>query len=197
MSVNFGTTWIAGAHPTQGYFETVYGSPSGQYAVASDTYNEVYKTSNYGQSWTKITLPASGAYIYNAAISANGQVILAADDGSDNIYESFDGGQTWAADPNIPAVSTWWTLAGSADMSRVIAINSNGTLYTSYNPALVAAASTPPAVSTASKHESPALDDPDTGYGMPQNNLVIDAFFIVGATSCVCGFLLAGSRKKI
>ncbi len=197
VSSDFGATWTPKGSNSHGFWESVSSAASGQYAVATDTYGEVYITSDYGATWAPQTVHAGG-FFYNAIISSNGQYLMAPDVNNNGfLYESFDGGNTWASDTNLGlgSASGWWTITASYDFSRVVATDDNGVDYTGFNAALFVSPSSPGSSSPTLSTPQKLPGNPDTGYGAPN-----DRYPYLLAASVVCvgfGLVIFGKNGHL
>ncbi|MFA5832700.1 MAG: T9SS type A sorting domain-containing protein [Bacteroidota bacterium] len=114
-----GNSWSAIGFYQQYVNDLAYG-PNGEIfaVVDNNNLNEIYKTTNNGVVWTKITTPfISGSSL---AVNKSGNIFL----GQDQMYRSTDGGTTWkglpVSFPNVtlmtesPRHELFFTAGGSA-----------------------------------------------------------------------------------
>jgi photosystem II stability/assembly factor-like uncharacterized protein len=209
VSNDYGSTWTqAESNSNQQSFESIYTVGTGQYAVATDFDNVIYLTTDYGSTWSTINTNNVLAGYSRAIISSNGQDLVASDgDNNGYVYESFDGGQNWSADSTIGTGSGnggWQAIAGSDDLSRLIATDNTGVDYLGYNSSLYV---TPPGNntnsnsttqnSTSKTSQQAAPSDPDTGYGTPHNaNRLSSYLLFLSIFSIVLGLIISNQPMK-
>lgn len=130
-SSDYGAHWTDQTNaPTGVAWNTVTSSASGQYlAAAIDGPGDIYTSNDYGAHWTDQTL-AGSHYWWKVVSSANGQYLVAAEDGG-GIYTSSDYGVHWTAQTNAPTSASWHSLAVSADGKYAVAGTYHQDFYTS------------------------------------------------------------------
>jgi photosystem II stability/assembly factor-like uncharacterized protein len=113
------TTWTASNAPTTLPWNCVCQSESGQYAfaVAKSSNNRIYRSTNYGLTWTQSNSAITSWY--NVAISSSGQYGLATLEASGGLYFSNDYGYNWS-ECTIPS----WFLSGGGGSSYNVSSNS-------------------------------------------------------------------------
>jgi|GEM_PF-1054748 len=79
------------------------------------------------------TTAAGSGQWWSAAISDNGQKIVAAPYASGFISSSLDGGATWTTNGNSSGTTAWYAVAGTPDGSTYFALNSQGAVRKSTN----------------------------------------------------------------
>jgi len=153
-STDWGTSWVQvdtdnkleGGRP---WGEAI--APDGSYMLACNGYNTAgdggaWKSTNGGVTWTSYAIPDPDGYNdpYNFDIDkSNAQHALASMHGSAIIWESQDGGQTWA-NRGSPAGSspyiffltstTWLAVPGWDDTTRTMRTTDSGTTWTAVSP---------------------------------------------------------------
>ena len=199
-SSDYGASFVkdtaAGVHSWYG----ISSSPDGKYWVAADdATNNVFISNDFGQTWVADPIAGAGS-MYAAMITSDGQTIIA-EDGNANgsIYESYDGGSSWTADAN-PGALGWFAIAGSADLSRIVASTDSSALYSGYNSALyvlpqtVPSQSYPTAPTVTTAATTPSA--PNTGFGMPsQTNPLILLTGIVATVLIALGLGLSSNQS--
>jgi photosystem II stability/assembly factor-like uncharacterized protein len=105
-------------------------SSSGQSIIAS-TASLLYKSSNYGQSWSALSnINLVGSWS-SVSISNDGTRIVATTN-SGYIYTSINGGTTWTISTSTADnPRAWQAIAISGDGSKAIAAVNPGQVYTS------------------------------------------------------------------
>jgi hypothetical protein len=83
------------------------------FAAPADPAGYIYKSTNYGATWTITSQTGS-----HVAVSADGSVVAASS--SSGLYLSFDGGVTWNIQSDAD-MGTWTSLAISSDGLRSVA----------------------------------------------------------------------------
>lgn len=195
VSSNHGTNWAPKQASSVNSWARVYSSSTGQYAVATNARNGVYLSVDYGATWNFVTIPSMSS-VYTAVISTDGKTILAADqDTNGYIYESYDGGQTWAQDTGLgPHADGYYSLGASYDTSRVTLINEDGGAYVGYNASLAPQQSTTP-TTTQPTTTTPSVKAPNTGFetisALPPSLSLCAGITFIGAA----GYLLKYSNK--
>jgi photosystem II stability/assembly factor-like uncharacterized protein/PKD repeat protein len=119
--------------------------------VSSTLYSgfiNVWKSTNGGSSWTKISTFSNTATMTQLAVSpANNQVIWAAKPGG--LYKSSDGGVTWATISSAPAGNisyiacsntdankAWITYSGFTNTNKVFQTNDQGATWTNLSASI-------------------------------------------------------------
>lgn len=121
-------TWTKTFSIPNGQFLSLVIGGSNLYLASVTT---VYKSVNEGLSWTPLSI--SGIrQITNVSCTQNGSVVAVADI-QGYLHISIDGGNTWHAIVDTPEnpLKGWGSIAFSQDGTRIIAIGSNGTYYSS------------------------------------------------------------------
>lgn len=112
-SLNSGSTWTDAAltfTPGEPAFSTVAGT---LYAVSQTGGNRgVWKSTNGGGSWTRLTLTPSSSQTLYLAHGTQGEALFVAEDR--RVHRSVDGGQTWAS-ADVLASGTITSLAVGPD----------------------------------------------------------------------------------
>ncbi len=122
MSSNAGVTWEITGLPTE-YWSSVSCSADAKTAIV--TAGDVYVSTNSGSTWA----PATGAYGWAAALSADGTKQVVVDLGavvSGAIYVSTNSGTNWRQVDSPAANGPWLSAAASADGSTFLAAGSAG-----------------------------------------------------------------------
>jgi cytoskeletal protein CcmA (bactofilin family) len=129
LSVDYGSTWT-NITTIPGIQYAASMSPDGRYMLLSNNDKEIYRSTNYGTSWTKIYTIGDGT-IYNACVSTTGQVITmyAIVGSAGQFYYSVNGGSTFTAIDISGNVSIQSNMAMSADGTYVLFGNNAGLLY--------------------------------------------------------------------
>jgi hypothetical protein len=127
----FGLNWsIVNQLPLGINYGTVAMSATGQYQTVGGNIGTIYYSSNYGQTWTPVTLAGN---ITSIAISASGQYQIICAFGTNGIYYSSTYGQTWATS-NAPTGNNWYQVCNSASGQYASACPYNNTfIYYSSN----------------------------------------------------------------
>jgi photosystem II stability/assembly factor-like uncharacterized protein len=136
-STNSGITWmLASPTPSSDLWHAAASSADGM-ILAAGSYGGLYISTNSGASWSLNTNAPQNVWYWSIACSADGVKMIAApyyDTSVGNpqlLYLSQDSGATWVA---TSAPSNHWTaVASSADGTKLIALPSNGPIYTSTN----------------------------------------------------------------
>jgi hypothetical protein len=125
VSQDSGATWVASgaSGPLQNRNQQVAVSPGGNEVVVTSANGgiPIFVSTDGGASWT-----SSGSFqaiAGPAAISANGQRIVAPGSGSASVFVSNNGGATWTTQSTPTLVST---LAASSDLASVYYGSSRG-----------------------------------------------------------------------
>jgi hypothetical protein len=129
-SSDYGFNWAASDVPSTVY-TCLAASLTGQYVVVGDNAGNLYKSSNYGVSYT--LLASSLSYIYAISISSDGQYFYAApNDGTGDIYL---GSGATVTTSNVGASILWYSIACDSTGAYVYAVgydgSNNGLLYSS------------------------------------------------------------------
>ncbi len=101
--------------------------------VDADLYGHglVFISSDRGQTWATSTIPQITGQWSGAAVSASGTTMLVtANSGSNFVYESDDGGASWAPQAGTGSFN-WSDAAVSADGTKRFAAPANGYIYVS------------------------------------------------------------------
>ena len=94
---NTGTMLFSGVSPNNPYGIAI--SETGQYVyLIVSNVAELYKSSNYGQTWTKLNISATGCFIKT---SANGQYVITSSYGASAPSYSTDYGNSWNTSSGI------------------------------------------------------------------------------------------------
>jgi photosystem II stability/assembly factor-like uncharacterized protein len=163
VSSDHGATWAPKQASSVNSWARVYGSSTGQYVVATNARDGIYLSTDYGATWNFVSIPLVSS-VYTAIISTDGQTILAADqDTNGYIYESYDGGQTWARDTTLGLhADGYYSLGASYDASRVTLIDEDGGAYVGYNASLAPQSPAPPTTQLLTATTS--VGAPNTGF---------------------------------
>ncbi|MEO6109755.1 MAG: prepilin-type N-terminal cleavage/methylation domain-containing protein [Candidatus Saccharimonadales bacterium] len=121
-STDSGATWTQ--RDSSRSWTNVASSADGTKLVAT-TYGFIYTSTDSGATWTQ---RASGQYWESIASSANGTILYA---GTSTVSMSTDSGVTWTVTSAPFAGSSWYTLAVSADGTKVVGGPNNNYVYTS------------------------------------------------------------------
>lgn len=95
-STNGGLTWgeISNSITEQGAWVTPYVMDNGNPSILYAAYNNLWKSTNRGNSWTKVSNLSSTATIRSLAVApTNNQIIYMANQST--LFKSVDGGNTW------------------------------------------------------------------------------------------------------
>ena len=134
-STDSGVNWNYKARPLLFGLHSLASSADGVKLIAGGA--SVFTSTNAGTTWAITGLPnlviyqPTNFYNYSVASSADGsKLVVAAFDGSSNIYTSADSGATWMT--NHPPGTNWSAIASSADGIKLLLANYYG-IYISSN----------------------------------------------------------------
>ena len=113
----------SGKKSKQGVPNAIFSSLSGKIALASDTKGNIYRTTNYGKTWSsskeiEISNKKYGS-ISGCVMSHTSEEILVSTNDDDTIFYSNDYGKTFT----IQSSRTCSIMAASSDLQNVICIN--------------------------------------------------------------------------
>lgn len=131
ISPDYGNSWPT-AFSNSRNMQGVAISSTGKYMAAVAYGFEIWLSSDYGANWS----PATGAGNRNwvqIAMSADGAKMIASVYTSDTLYISTDYGVHWRP---TGSVATWYGLCCSANFTRIIATQTAGSVYVSYDSGL-------------------------------------------------------------
>ncbi|CAM2005351.1 PKD domain-containing protein [Acanthopleuribacter pedis] len=94
----------------RGPWVTPYVLDPSQEGVMYAGYSDVYKSTDRGDTWTKISDLRAGYLEYVVVSSADNQVLYAGSSGSDQFFRSADGGATWSTIRFAPAGDTRYAI---------------------------------------------------------------------------------------
>lgn len=125
ISTNSGASWKTNNSPSA-QWEAIVSSADGSKLVAYG--DGFYTTTNWGTTWNRANLPPLAGWPISIALSANGELI-AATANSGLVYITKDSGASWTSigAPN----EGWWSIAISADGSKLVGGIGNGGIYSS------------------------------------------------------------------
>ena len=117
-----------------GNWGAVASSSDGRYLAAAyvnkTNANHVYTSSDYGVTWVKQNGSQQGTLFYEAlAFSEDGSILTGAAWGG-YIYTSIDSGVTWVKQTSAGS-RNWYSVASSADGTKIVAVASDGEIWTS------------------------------------------------------------------
>jgi hypothetical protein len=128
VSANYGMSWSNAITISNDGCSQLFSDWSGQYVVAACNSDGVYRSTNYGQSWTKTNAPSTpmvggGTYFYTVSCNSTGQRIIAMDTNNSTIYVSLDAGATWTMQytPDSYSGNTYMGQSISPDGTRYAA----------------------------------------------------------------------------
>lgn len=142
-STNYGTTWQITSAPKTNWCSIACSADGSKlFAAAYDNsvfgiQNGLFKSTNFGATWTTLTIPGNLLQCITVACSTNGNnlMVAAANNYLSRIYTSTNSGATWLTN-NTPTAN-WSSVASSADGSKLVATMYNGLIYTwQYKPIL-------------------------------------------------------------
>jgi hypothetical protein len=117
--------------PTNSAWSGVAMSSTGQYMAVSIIGGSLYLSSNYGQSWTAVSIIPSLSW-QNISMSANGQYIIIGNNSAGSLYLSNNFGNTWTVPAGTPTNSNWSDVTISNSGQYMTACN-NTTGYIYYS----------------------------------------------------------------
>jgi len=132
-STDYGITWTAVLTTPDGAGvdgNTVEISSSGQYAYACFVSRGIWRSSNFGVSWTKNTSASTSGNFTSVAISSSGQYVLACG-GANSIWRSVDYGVTWSR--NTSADTTSWKSVALSSSGQYALASATGSIWYSSN----------------------------------------------------------------
>jgi photosystem II stability/assembly factor-like uncharacterized protein len=137
ITQNNGVTWTAWNNipNTSSFFKSVCISSNGQYCFVAVSNNGIYKSDNYGSTFTKINNTNN---IEWTSISCYNQYILACSKYNGGIYISSDYGDTWNLNTTAP-LSNWVSIcikngfAIACTSSDIYVSTNNGSLWSKKN----------------------------------------------------------------
>ena len=133
LSYDYGISWYQNFISSYGV-NAVACDATGQYVVAACGIDGVYRSTDYGTTWTKQSLlstpsVSNGPAYYSIASDSTGQRLITFDNTSAVVYTSINGGTTWT--PNY----TEYSSTSGPGLSGV-SLSPDGTYYiaSSYSP---------------------------------------------------------------
>lgn len=127
-STNNGATWTANGTngtPTANSFKVFNNyaiAPNGDFLMTiAEAYDatkslyypiEIYRSTDFGLNWSKVTSPSPGVYSKRIMVMPNGDYIMGINN-TFSQYKSTDKGVTWTALPNIGETFSYYEQAGS------------------------------------------------------------------------------------
>lgn len=124
LSRDAGLSWTASSAPSN-QWRSVVASADGKRLFAAVQNGGIFGSVDGGGKWTQTAAPQGGWF--RLAASSDGKVVAALQ--PSGIHTSKDGGRTWQPGGQ-PAASPWWTIAASADGTRLVAAVQHGGIYT-------------------------------------------------------------------
>lgn len=118
-----GVVWTQRAPAAQ--WGTISCARNGSLIAVGDMTEALFLSRDRGMSWTRQT-----SFYGAVAVSSDGQRVLVA--GGQTVLRSTDGGTTFGFVSAVPVTQTWWSLAGSDDLGKVVAAQYSG-VFTSSN----------------------------------------------------------------
>lgn len=119
-----GATWSSVTLPTMYWYDLAI-SNNGQIVYLSDQYNKIYKSTDYGQTFTWVNQSTTMTASRSLAVSGDGQTIVVFDANS-TLKISTDGATTWQAETTLGS-KNWWAGDISDDGTRIVApVATNG-----------------------------------------------------------------------
>ena len=149
MSSDYGSTFTTSSNMPSGLstgsFVASSISSTGQYMLLSTqdtTTSRVYRSTNYGLTWTvPAGLPTGATFYSDVCVSANGQYMMACYRTGGNVYYSSDYGATWATNTSIPntgntatSLLNYYAVAMSSTGQYMMAAAYSGAIYFSKPP---------------------------------------------------------------
>jgi hypothetical protein len=137
-SADGGLSWTTG-NSTGGIWIASDMTPRGEQLFAAQYGGGLYRSTNLGATWTRLTSANSDVNLDRqsfeaVSVSADGQRIVTSIQGG-FIYVSANGGQTWArgtiAGTSTPVTGWWRGMDSSADGLTVVSTDHNGELHRS------------------------------------------------------------------
>jgi len=114
---------------------------SGRYVVAAVGLDGIYRSTDYGATWTKTNAPSDtvnedNTYMNELRSNSTGSRLIALDDNNNIVYVSLDSGTTWTT-LSTPGGSTsgdgYWGIALSPDGTRsMLSFDTPGTFFETY-----------------------------------------------------------------
>lgn len=109
-------------------FVSLAGSDDGSIVYAGEDGGYIYKSTNYGVTWS--ATPSVTTHWYSLDTSADGTKIVTADLVNGNIYTSTDSGANWTTRSSAGA-RNWKAVAMSSDGTKMVAVAENNYIYLS------------------------------------------------------------------
>ena len=128
-STNSGAHWVQTSAPTNTWW-SIASSADGRVLAATTYGDRTYVSTDFGATWTRRNSPN---YCFSVAMSADGAKIVVG--GLPAVAMSSNFGVNWSntsSSGSLPA-SDWFSVASSAEGTRLVAVNSDGAIYTSIN----------------------------------------------------------------
>jgi hypothetical protein len=138
ISSNSGVSFTKISRPQFANAITINSSGQYQYITGSGNVSgDIYKSSDYGASWTDVTASGTGSNLFYKSIttSSDGSLIAAAATAGSGtatgIFMSRDFGDTWFKATVSPDPGRWQAIASNNDGTRIIAASYGRDLYLS------------------------------------------------------------------
>jgi photosystem II stability/assembly factor-like uncharacterized protein len=135
-SFDYGQHWSSGTQ-IPNIINDIACDSTGKYVVlATGDYGVIYRSTNYGRTFSEITMPVSSAAWLSITSNDSGENLVAGQYGSD-VYYSTDSGTTWTqSNVESPLPSRFTSIVSSYNGEHVIAAGFNDgtsdtTIYTS------------------------------------------------------------------
>jgi hypothetical protein len=137
-STDSGITWtsrVGSGIPANLQYYGTFSSSDGSKLVTGSQGGNIYRSTNFGMSWSSQSIDADGKWFAFAG-SSDGRTLVTGDYDTGFVYTSTDFGITWIkAVTGLPASAYWYACASSSDGTKLIIgdnnANAGGYLYTS------------------------------------------------------------------
>lgn len=130
-STNWGLSWVSRTNFGDIFWSSAASSADGRIQVLSERngIGHICISTNSGVTWNVSPLPYLGSFPPYAALSANGDFLVVAEDGG-GIYSTTNFGGSWVTN----SLSVYWQgIASSVDGMKLVLVAQTGQIYTSTN----------------------------------------------------------------